>query len=271
MPRPKEGESVEVIALGEHVVTLPIAISEDSSTTTRWASQYIKSLDYGMMSTDFSAIGIEHHDALEAQIVAMSIKYRVLSKYTAWLAVDRSRTTDQVITQKLVQPQIDYIDDLRLTSVLRHSSVSPMSVGLKLSGSMARPASSFHDHFLNPDVSEAMSKLRSIASMKQLPSSEFPNAVLALIAEIDQYLSASPVDDRDQMLSNVRTASLVLLSTFSKRIIGKRLSAELETALQSVMLDVNSHTDQTNLILSNLRDALSGHSSLKKTRTQRRR
>jgi hypothetical protein len=146
-----------------------------------------------------------------------------------------------------------------------------MSVGLKLSGSMARPASSFHDHFLNPDVSEAMSKLRSIASMKQRPSSEFPNAVLALIAEIDQYLSASPVDDRDQMLSNVRTASLMLLSTFSKRIIGKRLSAELETALQSVMLDVNSHTDQTNLILSNLRDALSGHSSLKKTRTQRRR
>jgi Ca-activated chloride channel family protein len=271
MPRPEEGASVEVVSLDEHVVTLPIAISQDSSTTTRWASQYIKSLDYGMMSTDFSAIGIEHHDALEAQIVAMSIKYRVLSKYTAWLAVDRSRTTDQVITQKLVQPQIDYIDDLRLTSVLRHSSVSPMSVGLKLSGSMARPASSFHDHFLNPDVSEAMSKLRSIASMKQLPSSEFPNAVLALIAEIDQYLSASPVDDRDQMLSNVRTASLVLLSTFSKRIIGKRLSAELETALQSVMLDVNSHTDQTNLILSNLRDALSGHSSLKKTRTQRRR
>jgi Ca-activated chloride channel family protein len=271
MPRPEEGASVEVVSLDEHVVTLPIAISQDSSTTTRWASQYIKSLDYGMMSTDFSAIGIEHHDALEAQIVAMSIKYRVLSKYTAWLAVDRSRTTDQVITQKLVQPQIDYIEDLRLTSVLRHSSVSPMSVGLKLSGSMARPASSFHDHFLNPDVSEAMSKLRSIASMKQLPSSEFPNAVLALIAEIDQYLSASPVDDRDQMLSNVRTASLVLLSTFSKRIIGKRLSAELETALQSVMLDVNSHTDQTNLILSNLRDALSGHSSLKKTRTQRRR
>jgi Ca-activated chloride channel family protein len=271
MPRPEEGASVEVVSLDEHVVTLPIAISQDSSTTTRWASQYIKSLDYGMMSTNFSAMGIKRHDSLEAQIVAMSIKYRVLSKYTAWLAVDRSRTTDQVITQKLVQPQIDYIDDLRLTSVLRHSSVSPMSVGLKLSGSMARPASSFHDHFLNPDVSEAMSKLRSIASMKQLPRSEFPNAVLALIAEIDQYLSASPVDDRDQMLSNVRTASLVLLSTFSKRIIGKRLSAELETALQSVMLDVNSHTDQTNLILSNLRDTLSGHSSLKKTRTQRRR
>jgi Ca-activated chloride channel family protein len=99
MPRPKEGESVEVIALGEHVVTLPIAISQDSSTTTRWASQYIKSLDYGMMSTDFSAMGIEHHDSLEAQIVAMSIKYRVLSKYTAWLAVDRSRSTDQVIVR----------------------------------------------------------------------------------------------------------------------------------------------------------------------------
>jgi Ca-activated chloride channel family protein len=271
MPRPADDATVEVIADDGHILTLPITISTDASSTTRWAKQHISSLDYRIMSSDFEKTGMDSHDALEAQIVAMSIKYRVLSKYTAWLAVDRSRTTDQVITQKLVQPQIDYIDDLRLTSVLRHSSVSPMSVGLKLSGSMARPASSFHDHFLNPDVSEAMSKLRSIASMKQLPSSEFPNAVLALIAEIDQYLSASPADDRDQMLSNVRTASLVLLSTFSKRIIGKRLSAELETALQSVMLDVNSHTDQTNLILSNLRDALSGHSSLKKTRTQRRR
>jgi hypothetical protein len=38
------------------------------------------------------------------------VKYKVLSKYTAWLAVDRSRTTDQVIVRTLVQPVYDGIN-----------------------------------------------------------------------------------------------------------------------------------------------------------------
>ena len=110
MPRPQPGDEVVVNADSGHVVTLPISISTDGSVTTRWASQHIKSLDYQMMSADFTGDVVTAREKLEALIVEMSVKYKVLSKYTAWLAVDRSRTTDQVIVRKLVQPVYDRLD-----------------------------------------------------------------------------------------------------------------------------------------------------------------
>jgi len=113
MPRPQEGDQVSVNADSGHVITLPISISTDASVTTRWASQHIKSLDYEMMASDFSGDVVTAREKLEAIIVAMSVKYKVLSKYTAWLAVDRSRTTDQVIVRTLVQPVYEAFDSLR--------------------------------------------------------------------------------------------------------------------------------------------------------------
>ena len=129
MPCPQPGDEVVVNADSGHVVTLPIAISTDGSVTTRWASQHIKSLDYQMMSADFTGGVVTAREKLEALIVEMSAKYKVLSKYTAWLAVDRSRTTDQVIVRKLVQPVYDAFDSLAgavlFQSALRHDLSSP--------------------------------------------------------------------------------------------------------------------------------------------------
>ena len=129
MPCPQPGDEVVVNADSGHVVTLPIAISTDGSVTTRWASQHIKSLDYQMMSADFTGDVVTAREKLEALIVEMSAKYKVLSKYTAWLAVDRSRTTDQVIVRKLVQPVYDAFDSLAgavlFQSALRHDLSSP--------------------------------------------------------------------------------------------------------------------------------------------------
>ena len=119
MPRPQPGDEVVVNADSGHVVTLPIAISTDGSVTTRWASQHIKSLDYQMMSADFTGDVVTAREKLEALIVEMSVKYKVLSKYTAWLAVDRSRTTDQVIVRKLVQPVYDAFDSLANMALLQ--------------------------------------------------------------------------------------------------------------------------------------------------------
>jgi uncharacterized protein YegL len=122
MPRPQPGDEVVVSADSGHVVTLPIAISTDGSVTTRWASQRIKSLDYQMMSSDVSDGFMSPFVNLEALIVEMSVKYKVLSKYTAWLAVDRSRTTDQVIVRKLVQPVYEAFDSL-VSTTLFHSAL----------------------------------------------------------------------------------------------------------------------------------------------------
>ena len=140
MPRPQPGDEVVVNADSGHVVTLPISISTDASVTTRWASQHIKSLDYEMMASVFSGDVVTAREKLEAIIVAMSVKYKVLSKYTAWLAVDRSRTTDQVIVRTLVQPVYETFDSLRsgiffqsAMLVDRSSSIRPFVVN-----SMAR-------------------------------------------------------------------------------------------------------------------------------------
>jgi hypothetical protein len=122
MPRPQPGDEVVVNADSGHVVTLPISISTDASVTTRWASQHIKSLDYEMMASNFSGDVVNAREKLEALIVAMSVKYKVLSKYTAWLAVDRSRTTDQVIVRKLVQPVYDRLDSFH-SGVFFHSAL----------------------------------------------------------------------------------------------------------------------------------------------------
>ena len=148
MPRPQQGGQVVVNADSGHVITLPITISTDGSVTTRWASQHIKSLDYEMMASDFSGDVVTAREKLEALIVAMSVKYKVLSKYTAWLAVDRSRTTDQVIVRTLVQPVYEAFDSLRsgvffqsAMLVDRSSSIRPLVVN-----SMARDSlDSFSD------------------------------------------------------------------------------------------------------------------------------
>lgn len=132
MPRPAPGTQVAVTAANGHVITLPISVSGDDSVTTRWASQHIKSLDYEMMTSTFVGDVIAARESLEALIVALSVKYRVLSKYTAWLAIDRSRSTDQVIVKKLVQPSYDdnpAWDGLRLFSAsfdVDHSPSFPL-------------------------------------------------------------------------------------------------------------------------------------------------
>lgn len=271
MPRPEEGSLVEVVALGENVVTLPIAISQDSSVTTRWASQYIKSLDYEIMSTDFSAKGIEHHDSLEAQIVEMSIKYRVLSKYTAWIAVDRSRTTDQVIVRNVVQPRIDEIADFNFFSVVQHSHISPItpitSMRMKsgLSGKIFKTSFSL-DPFLDMEPFDAVADLTLTSPITPATKKEFANDLLALIAIIDRYLGASPQDDLAPLLSSLNGAIWAMLVNFVDKIIGKRLS----TALNAAVLNSMTNGKYDHLVLTQLRTELLKHSSLKAMKPRHR-
>lgn len=119
MPRPADGTTVDVISSDGPVLTIPVTVTEDASATTRWAGAYIKSLDYEMMSrVDDDSEG----DELEKRIVALSVKYRVLSKYTAWLAVDMSRPEGDPIIQNVILPKAPDIDLLAVSSLLRHSS-----------------------------------------------------------------------------------------------------------------------------------------------------
>lgn len=100
MKRPTKGATIEVLCDSGTVAVVPIVVSRDCSITTRWASLRIKALDADLMSEQDAAKVAE----LEKAITVLSIAYSVLSKYTAWLAIDRSRTTDSVVVQTLVQP-----------------------------------------------------------------------------------------------------------------------------------------------------------------------
>ena len=105
MKRPAPGDTIEVVCDDGTVAVMTVSISRDSSITTRWASQRIKALDADVMAEQDTTKVSE----LEKLITELSIRHSVLSKYTAWLAVDRSRTTDSVILRTLVQP--DYALD----------------------------------------------------------------------------------------------------------------------------------------------------------------
>jgi hypothetical protein len=100
MKRPAAGATLEIVCDDGTIAVVPISVSRDSSITTRWASQRIKALDADVMAEQDEARVSE----LEKLITELSIRHSVLSKYTAWLAVDRSRTTDSVVVRTLVQP-----------------------------------------------------------------------------------------------------------------------------------------------------------------------
>ena len=112
MSRPASGAQVEVVSDEGVVAAASIAVSTDSSITTRWASSRIKALDADVMA-ERKAGAVP---SLEKQITDLSIKYQVLSKYTAWIAVDRSRATDTVIMRTIHQPGYGLDAPLLLTT-----------------------------------------------------------------------------------------------------------------------------------------------------------
>jgi Ca-activated chloride channel family protein len=122
MARPAPGARVEVVSDEGVIAVASIEVSADSSITTRWASSRIKALDADVMA----ASDAETVPALEKQIADLSIKHQVLSKYTAWIAVDRSRTTDTVVVRTIHQPYYGlFFDDP--ASLQNHAFLSPMT------------------------------------------------------------------------------------------------------------------------------------------------
>lgn len=90
MPCPTSDTTVTVMSTDGFIMEMPVSVSDDFSATTRWAGNFIKSLDYQMMSQVDNEVTAA---ALEKQIVDLSTTHKVLSKYTAWLAIDTDTNT----------------------------------------------------------------------------------------------------------------------------------------------------------------------------------
>jgi len=166
MPRPGVGATVELESRDGLIAALEISISDDTSATTRWASQFLKALDYQIMSSG------ENSAELEKKIVALSVKYRVLSKYTAWLAVDYSRKTDQVIVQTRPSiPDDDEFDAPRLqVSYCLSSSFDTTAFETDFDPFVAYRPHRRAQRALSPDVLTLMQETFGDSTMKASPS-----------------------------------------------------------------------------------------------------
>ena len=253
MPKPEPGDQVVVNADSGHVITLPITISTDASTTTRWASQHIKSLDYGMMSSDFAASGLDSHDALEKKIVEMSVKYKVLSKYTAWLAVDRSRTTDQVIVRTLVQP---VYDNFSMDSMISYS-LSTSFYALRAVPAANRPT-------IHSWAFESMQDRKSPSYFPRKNNSDLLQELRGLVDKIDVYFASTTPEEKEEALRDIGLGIMLLLSQFNTKVIGKRVSNKLQAALDK-MFEHDFDSAETAELVSKVQAIVRAHSAYQAT------
>ena len=152
MPRPAAGSTVAVVTDSGDLADIPVRTCGDGSATSRWAKEHINSLDYDVMT------GRTDETSGRERIVQVSIRHRVLSKYTAWLAVDTSRTTDTVIPKRIVQPSVDaeLFDAFPVARVHYMMSPSPsgamsFSIPPRVMRSVGRPGASGSPRL--PDIS----------------------------------------------------------------------------------------------------------------------
>lgn len=121
-PEPAAGATVTVTTDSGPIASVPVRICADASATSRWAKARINAVDYDVMT------GRVDESTGRAEIIDLSVTHKVLSKYTAWVAVDTSRSTDSIIPERVVQPS--FIPDhlgapLGLRSALLHASAPP--------------------------------------------------------------------------------------------------------------------------------------------------
>lgn len=86
----RPGASVILVDAAGQRVEVPVVESADGSIRTRWAAARL--------------IVLEHDHADDAEIVAVSVRYQVLCKRTAWIVVDREGPVQDVVPVTIVQP-----------------------------------------------------------------------------------------------------------------------------------------------------------------------
>jgi hypothetical protein len=239
MARPAPGALVEVVGDDGVIAVASIELSADSSITTRWASSRIKALDADVMA----ARGAETVPALEKQITDLSIKHQVLSKYTAWIAVDRSRTTDTVIVRTIHQPDYGLFDDEPAGAMTHALSLSYLryqlpvrSIGSlwELSVNPQSPGDQWDISFDSPDVDISAIKRRK---------ADLDVPIGTLIAELRRLVNdaSSTAADMQAVLKAIEFFLMGIAPNGLVKRVGvmrlKRLMAKCTTALQKGQID----------------------------------
>jgi hypothetical protein len=209
-----------------------------------------------MMSSDFAASGMDSHDALEKKIVKMSVKYKVLSKYTAWLAVDRSRTTDQVIVRTLVQPVYDNVSMDSMISTVSYSLDSSFHA-MRAVPAANRPNS----HSWGFDI---MQEPKSPAYFPRKNNSDLLQELRGLVDKIDIYFASITPEEKKEALRDIGLGIMLLLSQFNTKVIGKRVANKLQAALDK-MFEHDFDSAETAELVSKVQAIVRAHSAYQAT------
>jgi Ca-activated chloride channel family protein len=252
MARPLAGARVEVVGDEGVIAVAPIEVSADSSITTRWASSRIKSLDADVMA----ARDAEKVPSLEKWIIDLSIKHQVLSKYTAWIAVDRSRTTDSVVVRTIHQP--DYGLDAPSSPAMRgifYSRVVPSVSSRKNLDTSFLNLRSFVRYPAYDSFEENLSYDADVADNSDNSLSEIDLAIEVLAARI--YASANNagvtegelqdlVEQIQRLVEHVSASGRIGLKSARrlKRLLARCFSALTKGDLETVRTRLRRIADQ---------------------------
>jgi Ca-activated chloride channel family protein len=186
---------------------IAVRISDDASATTRWAKARINALDYDVMTDRIS------ESTGRTAIITLSIRHRVLSKYTAWLAIDRSRTTDTIVPRRIVQPL------LAIESLPLHMFRSTLdgNMGFSLEPSSAR---------YTPEVRRSMALM--VASLRSAPLVDNTFDDLVAVLTTLKGLLEVPELDIDAVAEAVVAVAEWLIDN-EPQDIGRRLHRKLLT------------------------------------------
>lgn len=236
-PRPAAGATVTVTADDGVVAGVPLRITDDASATTRWAKARINAVDYDVMS------GRVDEGTGRGMIIALSTAHRVLSKYTSWVAVDTSRTTDSILPVHVVQPSYDDemlfdASPLATVSYLRSAAmVDAVSFGLpsRVMRSMGRPGGSGSPRL--PDISLLdIDTLRTI--IQGLTRALSPGkghtdwqSVVHVIQDLGVWLAARPdgaISARNRGKIQRRLEKLTTVNKPDQKLLWKVLNELLE-------------------------------------------
>jgi Ca-activated chloride channel family protein len=103
---------------------VPSVIAPDASLTSAWARAHLRDLEDQYVSSD----GVE----LEDRITATSLRFGVLCRFTAWLAVDTRIATDGSPVHRVIQPVEPVADSLLDHEYSRGITFAPVSASMPM-------------------------------------------------------------------------------------------------------------------------------------------
>ncbi|MFM7094732.1 MAG: VWA domain-containing protein, partial [Actinomycetota bacterium] len=244
-PRPAPGAVVHIETDAGTLAVVVVRVCEDASATTRWAKARINALDYDVMTDRID------ESAGRTAIIELSVRHSVLSKYTAWLAVDRSRSTDTIIPTRVFQPVATDVhrfapSPLRLMAFCLDSSTPRMREGDRVLAqrtlarlrSTSRPQVVSGPPITNP-IDDLIEMLETLKALLEVPELDIDAVADAVVAVAEWLIDNEPKDIGRRLHRKLLTRTAKLMANpFPQRGIAWRIVNEMIDACPKIRTSI---------------------------------